>query len=106
MAFDKVAFLSALAIGIVFLVSCTPENKDLKSKSFGKTRAGEPVELYTLTNSKGMQADIMTYGGILVSLKTPDRGGNLADVVFGFDSLDGYVNDPPPPYFGALIGRY
>jgi aldose 1-epimerase len=106
MAFDKVAFLSALAIGIVFLVSCTPQNKDLKSKSFGKTRAGEPVELYTLTNSKGMEADIMTYGGILVSLKTPDRGGKLADVVLGFDSLDGYVNDPPPPYFGALIGRY
>jgi aldose 1-epimerase len=106
MAFDKVAFPSALAIGIVFLVSCTPQNKDFKSKSFGKTRAGEPVELYTLTNSKGMQADIMTYGGILVSLKTPDRGGKLADVVLGFDSIDGYVNDPPPPYFGALIGRY
>jgi aldose 1-epimerase len=106
MAFDKLALLSALAIGIVFLVSCTPENKDLKGKSFGKTRAGEPVELYTLTNSKGMQADIITYGGILVSLKTPDRGGKLADVVLGFDSIDGYVNDPPPPYFGALIGRY
>ena len=64
------------------------------------------MELYTLTNSKGMQADIMTYGGILVSLKTPDRGGKLADVVLGFDAIDGYVNDPPPPYFGALIGRY
>jgi aldose 1-epimerase len=76
-----------------------------KSQPFGKTGAGEPVELFTLTNSKGMQADIMTYGGILVALKVPDRSGNLADVVLGFDSLDGYQKNPPP-YFGALIGRY
>jgi aldose 1-epimerase len=105
MAFDKLAVLSALAISTVFLVSCTTHNRESKSQPFGKTPAGEPVELFTLTNSKGMQADIMTYGGILVSLKTPDRSGKLADVVLGFDSLDGYLNNPPP-YFGALIGRY
>jgi aldose 1-epimerase len=48
----------------------------------------------------------MTYGGVLVSLKMPDRSGKLADIVNGFDSLAGYVGQPPPPYFGALIGRY
>jgi aldose 1-epimerase len=101
MASDKVVLLCALV-----MASCTSQNKDGKSQPFGKTRAGEPVELFTLTNSKGMQADIMTYGGILVSLKVPDRSGNRADVVLGFDSLDGYQTDPPPPYFGALIGRY
>src|SRR5262249_27739013 len=42
----------------------------------------------------------------LVSLRVPDRNGKLDDIVLGFDSLDGYLSDPPPPYFGALIGRY
>src|ERR1700722_16362000 len=101
MASDKLVLLFAL-----FMASCTQQNTQLKNQAFGKARAGEPVELYTLSNSKGMQADIMTYGGVLVSLKVPDRSGKLADVVLGFDTLDGYQSIPPPPYFGALIGRY
>ena len=48
----------------------------------------------------------MTYGGILVSLRTPDRKGALGDVVLGHDSLSGYLSDPPMTFFGALIGRY
>lgn len=72
--------------------------------AFGKTTAGEEVELYTLKNAKGMQATITNYGGIVTSLKTPDRSGVYDDVVLGFDSLDGYLKEHP--YFGALIGRY
>ncbi len=98
--------LKFLLLCPLIMASCTPQDKELKGRPFGKTRAGEPVELFTLTNSKGMQADIMTYGGVLVSLKVPDRSGKLADVVLGFDTLDGYQSIPPPPYFGALIGRY
>ncbi len=71
---------------------------------FGKTSSGETVELYTLKNLKGIEARVITYGGIIVSLKVPDRDGKLADVVLGFDSLDGYLKEHP--YFGALIGRY
>jgi aldose 1-epimerase len=74
------------------------------SKVFGKTPAGETVDLYTLKNSKGMEANIMNYGGVLVSLKVPDKTGALGDVVLGFDDFNGYLL--PPPYFGALIGRY
>lgn len=74
------------------------------SREFGKTPSGETVELYTLKNAKGVEADIMTYGGVVVSLKVPDRSGALADVVLGFDDFAGYLL--PPPYFGALIGRY
>ena len=48
----------------------------------------------------------MTYGGVLVSLKVPDRSGKLADVVLGFDNLAGYLQKPPEPFFGALVGRY
>jgi len=72
--------------------------------SWGKTPDGEQVYLYTLTNKNGLEAAISTYGGAVVSLKVPDRDGKLADVVLGYDSLDGYVNDKS--YFGAIIGRY
>ena len=71
---------------------------------WGKTPDGQPVDRYTLTNKDGVEATITTYGGAVVSLKVPDRNGKLGDVVLGYDSLDGYVNDKS--YFGALIGRY
>jgi aldose 1-epimerase len=71
---------------------------------FGKTREGISVSIYTLANKNGVVARITNYGGILVSLETPDRRGKLADIVLGFDSLDGYLGKSP--YFGALIGRY
>src|SRR5262249_36058839 len=80
--------------------------RKVTSEAWGKTKEGEPVSLYTLTNAKGAEARIATYGGIVVSLKVPDRSGNVGDIVAGFDSLDGYIQQPPPPYFGALIGRY
>jgi aldose 1-epimerase len=94
------------AIGIALAASATqPASKArFQARPFGKTQAGEPVELYTLTNSKGMEVAITNYGGIVVSIKVPDRTGKLADVVLGFDNLEGYLL--PPPYFGAVIGRY
>jgi aldose 1-epimerase len=63
-----------------------------------------PVELYTLRNTKGIEARISNYGGIVVSLKVPDRAGKIDDVVLGYDTVDGYLEKTP--YFGALIGRY
>src|SRR5437762_10084650 len=68
---------------------------------WGKTPDGQQVDLYTLGNQNGVAAAITTYGGAVVSLKVPDRNGKLGDVVLGYDSLDGYVNDKS--YFGALI---
>jgi len=100
----------ALCLSAIVLSSCGPAKRAEESKpalrkqAFGKTAAGAEVELYTLANAKGMEADIMTYGGIVVSLKTPDRAGQMADIVLGFDKLDGYLKGHP--YFGAIIGRY
>lgn len=76
----------------------------VKKEIFGKTADGTPVDIYTLTNKNGLEARIMTYGGALVSLSVPDRAGKPADIVLGFDTLDGYL--PKSTYFGALIGRY
>src|SRR5216683_2355490 len=73
-------------------------------KSFGKTPDGQPVDLYVLTNKSGAEVSITNYGGAVVSLKVPDRNGKLADVVLGYDSVDGYVNDKS--HFGGIIGRY
>src|SRR6202451_1715177 len=78
------------------------------SEPFGKTPDGTPVEIFTLSDG-AYEARIATYGGIVVSLKVPDRNGKSADVVLGFDNLDGYFtnfNGPADAYFGALIGRY
>jgi aldose 1-epimerase len=62
------------------------------------------VEVYSLTNSHGIEARVLTYGATLVSLKTPDRNGKLANIILGFDSLEPYLAGVP--YFGATVGRY
>jgi aldose 1-epimerase len=79
-------------------------NDKITGEPFGKTLDGAPVEIYTLRNASGMEARILTYGGIVQSLKVPDKNGNFGDVVLGYDTLDGYLTNSP--YFGALIGRY
>ncbi|HYT24298.1 MAG TPA: aldose epimerase family protein, partial [Candidatus Polarisedimenticolia bacterium] len=76
----------------------------IKHESFGQTKDGKPVELYTITNSHGVEVRAITYGGIVVSLRVPDKNGKLDDVVLGFDKLDGYLDKSP--YFGAIVGRY
>lgn len=73
---------------------------------FGVTPDGDSVDIYTFSNENGMEVRAMTYGGIIVSLMVPDRSGQLADVVLGFDSLQGYIDSGNSPYFGAIIGRY
>src|SRR5258708_4749097 len=70
----------------------------------GKMPDGTAVDLYTLT-SDGIEASIMTYGARVVSIKTPDRAGTMANVVLGYSSLDGYLADNKT-YFGAIVGRY
>ncbi len=75
------------------------------SKQPAGTADGKPVDLYTLQDGK-ITVRILTYGGIVQSLEAPDRDGKPADIVLGFDSLDGYVKSGNKPYMGAIIGRY
>ncbi len=84
-------------------MSNTPKGTITKA-DFGKTPDGQAVDLYTLRNDQGVEARIMTYGGIVQSLFVPDKSGKLGDVVLGYDNLQGYIDKTP--YFGALIGRY
>lgn len=72
--------------------------------SFGKMPDGAAVEVYTLTNARGIEVRAITYGGIIQSLRVPDRSGRFDDVVLGFDGMAGYLAEHP--FFGAIIGRY
>ena len=90
----------ALAIGGMTIAKAATAKAD-----FGKTKEGTAVQIFTLTNGKGMEAKIMTYGGIVVSLKAPDRKGAMADIVLGQESLKAYEENNSP-FLGALIGRY
>src|ERR1041385_2633506 len=92
--------------GVACLLGCATSGtaaSNISKQPFGAAD-GQPVDLYTLRNKKGAEASIMTYGGIVQSLKMPDRAGNYGDIVLGYDNLDGYLKTTP--YFGALIGRY
>jgi aldose 1-epimerase len=72
--------------------------------SFGTMPGGTTIDLFTLTNPHGLEVRIITYGAVIVSIKTPDRRGRFEDIVTGFDTLDGYLTRSR--YFGAVVGRY
>jgi aldose 1-epimerase len=109
------SIMSAIGLGMIgsfFLIGCARQAAEgssgaeatIERQPFGTTQAGESVEVFTLTNANGMEVRVINYGGIILSLRVPDREGNLADVTTGFNSLEPYLEDHP--YFGAIIGRY
>jgi aldose 1-epimerase len=114
----KIIFNIILAVTVLIVFGCEkkeagsvekPEVKEknemsITKESFGQTPDGQEITLYTLTNPNGIKAKIMNYGATLVSLETPDRNGDLADITLGFDTFDGYLTDHP--YFGVIVGRY
>jgi aldose 1-epimerase len=85
-------------------INTTSDQVSIEKSTFGTLPNGQQVDSYTLKNKKGMEVAIMTYGGIITSLKVPNKDGKSEEVVLGFNSLEQYTK--PNPYFGALIGRY
>lgn len=97
--------LLLLGTSAVWTCHVTAEAKPTMQKQrFGKTNDGRAVDLYTLSNKKGMEVAITNFGGIIVALRVPDRNGKTDDVVLGYDTLDGYLTNKA--FFGAIIGRY
>lgn len=88
--------ISLLVAGIV--------RAEVAIRSFGTTPDGREVKLYTLQQRSGLHVAVMNYGAAIVRLEAPDAKGKFADVVLGFDRLEGYLGKNP--YFGAIIGRY
>ena len=104
-------------VTLMFLASCnneqtasdknveTTSNKStITEKSFGNYE-GAPVTEYTISNGNGVQVSIINYGGAITKLVTPGKDGQSGDVVLGFESLDGYLQNNNP-YIGSLVGRY
>lgn len=97
-----VAVLSTFVFASCLIAKGT--ERKVQISEFGKTKDGVTVNRYVLTNRKGVEAIIISYGAALNSLKIPDRDGKLADVVLAYDDISGYEQDKS--YFGASIGRY
>lgn len=97
-----IVFVAVLG-GLLFAQTSSKQKSGVQQQDFG-TRDGRPVILYTLTNSHGVEVRAMNYGGIIVSLRVPDRKGQLADIVLGHETAEQYI--PNPPYLGAIVGRY
>jgi len=95
-------WMVAILIGTQLLAAMGAKTR-VSKQAFGKDSEGKAVDLYTLADG-AVEARIMTYGGIVVSIKVPDRNGKLSDVVLGYESVDQYIANSP--YFGAIIGRY
>lgn len=91
-------------MGTILTSSTTAQAEVPVGQPFGKTAQGEPVELFTLTNSSGMKVTLMTRGATIVNLWVPDKTGKLADVVLGFDDVAGYESERNQ-YFGTTTGR-
>jgi aldose 1-epimerase len=72
--------------------------------SVGRTAAGQPIDLITFGNRAGVEVRTLTYGGVIMAIRTPDRHGRIGDIVLGFDTPEQYLD--APAYLGALVGRY
>lgn len=95
--------LLTVSLGLVGCATSKSSKGNISEAPFG-TADNMPITLFTLHNKNGAEASICNYGGLVTSLKMPDRNGNFGDVVLGYDTLADYQKSSP--YFGALIGRY
>jgi aldose 1-epimerase len=103
--FIFLTFTVILALALIAPVQATVwPGGTIEKRPYGTTADGIPVDEYTLTNRYGMEVKIITYGGIITSIKVPDRKGHMANVALGFNNLPDY--ETKSPYFGCITGRY
>lgn len=111
--FYPLFYFFILMLPLCFL-NCKSQKTELKGvikmginkEIFGYLPNGQAIDVYILTNSKGLKAKVINYGATLISLEVPDRQGQLADIVLGHKNLDGYLRRETNPYFGGTIGRF
>ncbi|MBI5472796.1 MAG: galactose mutarotase [Ignavibacteriae bacterium] len=103
---NAIRIVLVLSLCCVILACQKPKEKVvmLDQQTFGTLPDGKSALIFTLTNHHGMQVRITNYGAAVVSVLAPDAHGAFDDVVLGYDSLSGYVNDKS--YLGVIVGRY
>ena len=97
-------FLFVISLLLMVTKPSMAADASIEMSAYGTTADGKAVEEYTLTNANGMEVRIITYGGIITSIRVPDRNGNMENIALGVDNLGDY--ETRNPYFGAIIGRY
>jgi aldose 1-epimerase len=98
------ALLGVMALPAIASSSHRHSDVSVSVAPYGTLADGTAIDQYTLSNERGMTVKIITYGGIVTEIDTPDSHGKVANVALGFDNLGDYV--AKSPYFGAIIGRY
>lgn len=100
-------------IALSVLSACAPQQakqeltlSGLNPENFKKEVNGKQTDLYVLKNAVGMEVCVTNYGGRIVSIMTPDKNGEMKDVVLGFDNITSYLPENNQTDFGASIGRY
>jgi aldose 1-epimerase len=103
----RILIATAVGASLAFgaLAQTTPPRAGVTRVASSTLVNGKPIEIFTLTNAAGVEVKAMTYGGIITSWRVPDRRGQLADIVLGYDDPAGYIKDNSP-YLGAIVGRY
>jgi aldose 1-epimerase len=86
---EIILLVLGLAVALAWSGNAGATTAGMKKQPFGKTPDGKEISLFTLTNKNDMEVTITNFGGIVVSMKVPDRTGKFSDVVLGYDSLDG-----------------
>ncbi|MHC1733236.1 MAG: aldose epimerase family protein [Bacteroidales bacterium] len=102
---ERLILLTAVALAVIGLGSCgnNKAKEMVTTENFGSFE-GKDVSLYTLKNKQGDVIKLTNYGAAIVEIMVPDRDGNKANVTFGYDNLEGYLNGDP--YFGKVVGQY
>jgi aldose 1-epimerase len=98
------ALAAALLVGTAMLLNIGARAAEAKREPFGALADGRQIESVILSNKAGIRVRIMTLGAAIQSLSVPDRSGQAGDIVLGFDSPQGYLQNPS--YFGATVGRF
>jgi aldose 1-epimerase len=95
--------LFVVLCSLLILAAAATAKTAVNKRAFGHTSDGASVDLYSVKDGK-IEVDIITYGGIVDSIRVPDRNGKLDDVVLGVDSVEKYVSQTA--HFGGIVGRY
>ena len=100
--------ITTILATLLLMTSCCCNQKQslelMKAEDFRATVDGKTTELYTLTNGT-LTMQVTTFGARVVSLWAPDREGNMADIVLGYQSVDRYINNRGERFLGSVVGR-